>query len=192
MTGNITGGADVALAKDGAGTLTLSGAANSYTAGTTLSAGHLALGANNVVPDTGTFTFAGGILDANSRTDIIGPLSMTANSTLNLNPGNGSGTVTFASMTASAGTVLTINGWTGLANTAGTDDHIFITADPGATLLSQIQFTGFGFAPGAIRLGTGEIVPVPEPINVALGIFATVLVMGGIVRRVRGRVCPQA
>src|SRR4030095_11725887 len=174
----------------GAGTLTLSGA-NAYSGGTMLSAGHLALGANNVVPDTGTFTFAGGILDANNRTDTIGPLSLTANSTLNLSPGGVSGSLTFASMTASASTTLTINGWTGFANTAGTDDHIFITANPGTTVLGQIQFTGF--APGALWIsGTQEIVPVPEPINVALCVFGAVFVVFGIGRRLRAQARQQA
>jgi len=199
ITGNITGAADLGLAKDGAGTLTLSGAANSYTAGTTLSAGHLALGADNVIPDTGTFTFAGGILTANNRNDHIGPMSLTVNSTLDFSPGGAAGFLSFNGGPVAPGALtLTINGWTGLANASGTDDRIYlrtgadVSVPATADFLNGIVFTGFGFAPGAIQLASGEIVPVPEPINVALGIFAATLVMGGIVRRLRGRACRQA
>jgi autotransporter-associated beta strand protein len=180
ITAIADGSGTIAVVKQGAGTLNLN-VASTYTGGTTLGAGHLSLGADNVLPNTGLFTFAGGILDANSHTDTIGPLSLTASSTLNLSPGGASGTLTFASMTAAASTVWTINGWTGDAGTDGADDHIFISADPGATVLGQIQFTGF--AAGALRLGTGEIVPVPEPINIALGVFGAVFLVFGLGRR---------
>jgi autotransporter-associated beta strand protein len=178
------GAGTLALQKTGAGTLTLSGA-NTYTGGTTLSAGHLALSSDNVLPNTGTFTFAGGILDANSHTDTIGPLSLTASSTLNLSPGGASGTLTFASMTASAATVWTINGWSGVANTTGTDDHIILSANPGATVLGQIHFADY--ADGALYLLGGEIVPVPEPSNIALGIFGAVVALFGIRQRLRSQ-----
>ncbi len=194
VTGNITstpGGNDLALVKDGLGTLTLSGTGNNYDSGTTLSLGHLALGADNVVPDTGDFTFAGGILDANSHNDTIGQLTLSASSTLNLGGDTGThGTLTFADIVAAGGTVLTINGWTGFANTTGTDDHIFSTAGVTVAELSQIHFTGY--VDGAIRLGTGEIVPVPEPINVALGVFGAVFVVFGIGRRLRAQARQQA
>src|ERR1041385_7708256 len=71
--------------------------ANTYTGGTTLTAGTLQLGANNVIPDTGTFAFAGGVLNANNKTETFGPLSLTANSTLNLVNDANHSTLTFAS-----------------------------------------------------------------------------------------------
>src|ERR1041385_7708255 len=55
------------------------------------------LGANNVIPDTGTFAFAGGVLNANNKTETFGPLSLTANSTLNLVNDANHSTLTFAS-----------------------------------------------------------------------------------------------
>ena len=52
---------NTALQKIGSGTLTLSGA-NTYTAGTTLNAGVLALGSANAIGTTGTVSFGGGTL----------------------------------------------------------------------------------------------------------------------------------
>jgi len=171
--GGAISGAAMTLTKTGSGTLVFNTAAT-YTGGTTLSAGTLRLGAADVLPNSGTFTFAGGILAGNNFGDSIGPLSLTANSTLNLSAGGATPSLTFASASWTAGT-LTINNWTGTGS-GGTDDKIFITADPGSTFLSNIQFTGF--AAGATWLGTGEIVPVPEPIHYALGIFG--LVFAGV------------
>jgi len=180
--GGIISGSGFSLTKSGAGTLALSGN-NTYTGGTTLSQGILQLAANNVIPDSGTFAFAGGTLAANNKTDTIGALSLTANSTLNLVNDATHSDLHFASGTGSSGVTLTINGWTGTAG-GGTGDRIFLDSGTGATqLLQDITFTGF--TPGAIRLASGEIVPVPEPINVALGAFGVILAGIGLARRFR-------
>ena len=196
IAGNITAdGGDLALAKDGAGALTLSGTGNNYDGGTTLTGGNLALGADNVIPDAGTFTFAGGILKANDRTDHIGALSLTVNSTLDFSAGGSAGFLSFNGGPAAPGALtLTINNWTGLANSSGTDDRVYLRDAANAPViatadfLNSINFTGFGFAPGAIQLASGEIVPVPEPINIALGIFA----LFGIFHRLRSQARRQA
>lgn len=134
------------------------------------------MGANDAL-GTGGFDFAGGVLSANNISDsTIGALSLSGNGTLNLSPGGTAGSLTFANALSAAGTeILTINGWTGDPELGGDDDLIFITTDPGTAFLGQINFTGF--SPGAIRLGTGEIVPVPEPTEWALIIFATLAVL---------------
>lgn len=68
------------LSKLGGGTLTLSGA-NTYSGTTAIGAaggaagGTLVLGANNVLPNTAVNVY-GGTLDANTRTDTIGALSL--------------------------------------------------------------------------------------------------------------------
>lgn len=161
-------GGSYGITKTGARTLFLNGN-NTYSGGTTLAGGTVQVGHDNAL-GTGNLTFAGGILNANNQDLSLGLLSLTANSTLNLvNDGIGS-VLTFTSASRTAGT-LTINNWNG---SAGTDDRIFIAANPGATFLSNVSFTGFGT--GAVWLETGEIVPVPEPTEWALIIFGTLAV----------------
>lgn len=147
-----------------AGTLTLSKAgALGNTSSITLSGGTLLLSGTDPIDrisDTAGITLSGGTLDTNNRSETFGALTLSADSIINLGGGGAAATITFASGSYSAG-ILTINNWTGNIYSSGTDDRIFFTADPGATFLSKIQFTGF--AQGAYRLGTGEIVPVPEP-----------------------------
>ena len=66
--------------KTGSGTVTLS-ASNTFTGGTTITAGTLALGSSNALPDTGAVTVNGGTLALGTWSDAIGTLA-------------GSGTVT--------------------------------------------------------------------------------------------------
>jgi autotransporter-associated beta strand protein len=181
-TTGMSGG--MAVEKDGEGTLTLD-TANTYTGGTTLTGGQITLGANGAL-GSGGFNFAGGILNANDRTASVGAMSLTANSTLNFTADSTSATLTFSSANDTSGAILTINGWSGSANSAGTDDHLFISANPGAAVLADIDFTGY--ANGAIRLSDGEIVPVPEPITWALMIFAATVVTVKFIPRLRRRV----
>ncbi|MCW5553475.1 MAG: autotransporter-associated beta strand repeat-containing protein [Verrucomicrobiae bacterium] len=172
--------------KTGLGTLILSGA-NTYAGGTTLTGGQIDLGADNVIPDTGTFTFAGGILAANNRTDTIGQLSLTADSSLNLSPGGAVGALTFASAAWTSGT-LTISGWTGTPGEEGTDDRIYFTSTPGSDFLDHVYFDIGGNLYFADMIGNelvAGVTPVPEPVNVALGVFGAMFAAIGLWRRHR-------
>lgn len=163
------GAGSFGITKTGVRTLILNNA-NTYEGGTILQGGTIQLGADDAL-GSGDFEFAGGVLVANNRSATLGELTLSANSTLNLVADSTSGTLTFSSATSTLGTeTLTINGWSD-----GQDDKIFITADPGSVFLSQVQFTGYDA--GAVWLGTGEIVPVPEPTDWALIIFATLAVL---------------
>lgn len=175
-----SGGGTIAVIKQGAGTLNLN-VASTYTGGTTLTAGTLRLGANNVVPDTGTFTFAGGVLDANNRNETFGALSLTADSTLNLVAGTAS-TLTFNSTSGTAIGMLTINNWSGSQGGVATDDRIFFSGTvPNAAFLSHIRFdlggtlyyAEMGIDPTELVAG---VTPVPEPTEWALLIFAVLAV----------------
>ena len=68
---NISGG----LVKNGLGVLTLTGA-NTYTGGTTITNGTLALGANDVLADSGNVMVNGGTLDVGTRTDTVATVSL--------------------------------------------------------------------------------------------------------------------
>jgi autotransporter-associated beta strand protein len=211
ISGNITGGNDLTvggagntiisgainttshtLTKDGPGTLRLDNSGNDYTGGTTLSGGTLQLGANNVIPNTGTFAFSGGTLDANDKADTIGPLSLTANSSILLHADPTDASLTFASGTRTAGT-LNIDQWEGSPYSAGTGDRIFFTSSVGidANFLANVTWSNLngtgGTVTGAYLVGTGpfELVPVPEPGT----IFAGCLVVGifGLTERKRLR-----
>ena len=181
------------LTKVGSGAIVMTGV-NTFSGTTTISAGTLEAGAagalgstsnvtissggtlllsgsGNRVNDGATVTLAGGTIDANNMTETFGAMTLTANSVIQLEDVvAGSGDITFASATYSAGT-LTIYDWTGVAGSGGTDDRIFITAEPTQAFLDAVTFDTFGA--GAQWLsGTGELVPIiPEPGTVVGGIF---------------------
>ncbi|OYV04660.1 MAG: hypothetical protein CFE26_15700, partial [Verrucomicrobiales bacterium VVV1] len=74
------------VSKSGTGKWTLSGA-NTYTGTTTLNAGTLALGANNVLPNNSAVSIGAATLDAATFTDTAGTLAVTAAATINLGTG---------------------------------------------------------------------------------------------------------
>jgi autotransporter-associated beta strand protein len=85
----------VSLSKAGNGAWKISGA-NTYTGTTTISAGTLILGANNVLPDTAV-TLGAATLDADTRTDTAGTLDITAAATIRFGSG---GALAFADSSA--------------------------------------------------------------------------------------------
>ncbi len=90
-TGNaeITGGLPftfIGLTKSGTGTWTLGGTVGN-TGVTTVSAGRLALGANNVLPNSGPISLAAATLDAATYSDVLGTLDVTAAATIGLGSG---------------------------------------------------------------------------------------------------------
>ena len=177
------------LVKQGAGTLTLSGtAANTFSGPVTLAAGTLiltkagALGSVSAVNinagvlslqgvglshmgASSAINLAGGTIIANNSTESVGALSLSGDATIALADDTTAGILRFASGARTGGT-LTVENWSGTAGQSGTDDQIFFTSAPDAGFLGHVQFVGFQAA--AVLLGSGELVPIPEPPQVAL------------------------
>jgi autotransporter-associated beta strand protein len=203
----VVGGAG-GVTKDGAGTLILSNS-NTYSGNTTVNAGTLeaaaasALGtsasitvnnggsllvtASNAVADSATVTLAGGTLAiTGTTTDTMGPLTLTANSIINLLGLTGS--ITFSSATGWApSATLQIWNWTGEnqfgtpVGNGSTTRQIFFS-DNGSSLsenmLDRISFysgNGTGFA-GTAFMRSNEIAPVPEP----EAVVTALLLMAGL------------
>jgi fibronectin-binding autotransporter adhesin len=120
--GAITNGSGTtAFTKQGSGTLTLSGN-NSYTGGTTISDGVLALGSANAVGTSGTIAFGGGTLQysASNTTDYSSRFSTAASQAYEIDT-NGQN-VTLASPLTSSGGTLTKFG-TGTLTLSGNNSY---------------------------------------------------------------------
>jgi len=169
---------NMALQKNGAGTLTLTGA-NTFSGSTTVnggtltlanssgsalgstsnitvnSGGTLSLGQGDQINNTATMTLHGGTFakgnfsEGSASTPGLGALTLTASGS-HLDFGTGTvGVLTFASFTPGAFT-LTIDNWTGTMNTVGngSTDRLIFASDQSANL-SSFSFTGY--YPGAVE-----------------------------------------
>jgi fibronectin-binding autotransporter adhesin len=169
------------------GTLVLSNssgnAINSSTNITVNTGGTLVLGASNQIGDGVGLILSGGTLlvGALNVTESLGTLTLTADSTIDFGNFGADGLrrLTFADSSAISWTgILTITNWQGVANTSSEFTEIFfgeggLTLTPGQQ--GQIRFANQGNVAGTL-LGTGELVPVPEPpvYAAALAIFAAI------------------
>ena len=163
----------------GSGTLIL-GAANSFTGGLTLSAGTLSAAHDNAF-GPGSVNLSGGTLRANHFAEMLGTLSLNANSILQMGTFNGTAKdLVFSSATRTGG-LLSIANWTGTTS-GGTADRVFITSQPNAAFLQNVTFSGF--AAGAQWNGLShEIVPVPEPQATVLAVFAVLFLLAARLRK---------
>lgn len=171
------------LTKTGTGTLTMDASMNNIEAETiVISGGTLLNGASDQISNDTNMVLAGATYDTNGSDEILGTLTLTGNSTIDLNNSGGGGDsiLRFADSSATTwttGTTLQITGWSGLISGGGTDQVYFGTDEFGLTTaqLSQIVFVNpAGLPPGTYAariLATGEVVPVPEPGVYAAGIL---------------------
>jgi len=168
------------ITKTGSGTLTIASSINNLEANRiVINQGTLLNGTNDQISNDTNMTLAGGTYDTGGFDEILGTLTLSANSVIDLNNSGGGGDsiLRFDDSSATAwagGSSLQITGWSGLLSGGGTDQVYFGTDSGGLTgsQLSQITFVNpVGLAPGsyaAVILSSGEIVPVPEP-----GVYAT-------------------
>ena len=142
-----TNAANGALTKAGAGTLTLSGD-NTYTGGTTVSAGTLQLGAANRLADTGAVSLASGTtFNLGGFADTVGDVTVDAATISN-------GTLTANSIAAtSSGTISAILAGSGTLTKTGNGT---LTLSGANTLSGNIVVNGGTLASGT-ALGTSAI-----------------------------------
>ena len=169
MTGDINEqGGPRSLTKQSANTVTLTGLAN-YTGPTTVSAGTLAIGADNRINDASKLVLAGGTFSAGGFNETLNQLAVT-NSASHLDLGftftntltfSPSGNTLWTGLPSFGLTQLTIDDW------AQGSNHIFVGTQPYApgsttmglstTQLSRITFSGH--SQGATLIAGGELVP---------------------------------
>ncbi|MFQ3670029.1 MAG: autotransporter-associated beta strand repeat-containing protein [Verrucomicrobiia bacterium] len=171
------------ITHSGSGTTTIASSINNLDANRiTITSGTLLLGASNQIANTTDITMAGGTFHTGGNSEIVDTLTLTADSTINMGAGNS--ILRFSDSSAIAwvaGTTLFITNWSGDVNGGGTDQLYIGTTNLGVTAsqLSQIKFIDpIGFAPGTYAaqiLATGEIVPIPEPTTILVGLALLLL-----------------
>ncbi len=163
------------------GTLTVNGADDAVlTLGTNINnvqaqkiainGGTLMLSSNDQIENNTAMELAGGTWNTAGYSEVLGTLTLSANSYLDL--GSGSSVINFAdssSQSWSSDDVMIIQNWSGSQSGGGTDQVVFgnnkqsLSSDQ----LGKIYFYNpAGLAPGyyaAMMLENGEIVPIPEP-----------------------------
>lgn len=191
LSGLLTGSGGVT--KDGTGALVIAGSANNdYTGATVVnggslvlsnssgnainssssikvnSGGTLVLGASNQIGDGIGLTLDGGTLlvGAANVTEDLGTLTLNASSIIDFGNFGAAGfrQLTFDNSSGITWTgTLTITNWQGVANTSSEfTELVFGVGGLNTNQLGQIYFATQGVTGGAL-LGTGELVPVPEP-----------------------------
>jgi fibronectin-binding autotransporter adhesin len=129
-------------------------------------------------------TLSGGRFDlgGNTQAAALGALTLSATSTIDLGTG-GTQTLQFSSLAShTPGSLLIIQNWAGTPTYGGGTDQLLFTGGAGVTagFLSEVRFVGF--PDGALLLGTGEIVPTPEPAT-----WLALVALGGTLLRRRRR-----
>jgi autotransporter-associated beta strand protein len=181
LTGSASGSGKLIV---GQGTLILNGASNAFAPGSIQvdSGATLQLAANNQIGDGTGLILNGGTFRVGTSTtgfsDTLGTLTLSASSTIDLGSWTtGLRQLTFADSSAITWTgTLTITNWQGVAGTSSdVAEIIFGAGGLTSAQRSQVYWANQGI-PGANLLGTGELVPVPEP-----KIYVAALALLGVV-----------
>ena len=141
-------------------------------------------GGGNRISDTAGVALGGGTFRTAGLSETVGALTLSVSSIIDFGASASANSLIFAPSAGAWTGTLSIYHWTGAPFTGGGPDHLFFgTDDTGlnAGQLGQISFfsgPGTGFLGVGGFLGTGEVVPVPEPSAVAVAIGLAGLVAG--------------
>jgi fibronectin-binding autotransporter adhesin len=167
------------LEKLGAGTLVLGGE-QAYTGDTLITQGILRLGASERINNASRLVLAGGTLDVNGHSEILGALLLSGNSVVDLdNSSLLSGSIAFAdsSLLGWSGFSLSISGSNfGSTSVRFGTDALGLTP----TQLSSITVNG---QPGWMLDSQGYLTVIPEPASIALLGGLAALIGVGLRRR---------
>jgi autotransporter-associated beta strand protein len=171
------------ITQEGLGTTTIDASINNIDANTiVITGGTLMLDDDNQIANTTNMVLAGGTFNTNNHDEIVGTLTLTANSIIDFGdtPADGS-ILKFADSsgeTWNTGATLTVINWDGIFKTGdGIDQLFFGTNGNGLTDTQRAQIV-FSDYPGSnvIHLPDGEVVPVPEPGAIAATFGLTALI----------------
>jgi autotransporter-associated beta strand protein len=168
------------LTKQGAGSLTLTGA-SAYTGTTTITGGSLVLGASERISDSSNLELAGGALELNNFNETLGTLSLSSNSTIDFGNLVSANAIAFANSSG--------NAWTGVLTLTnfepGSDTISFLGAGLTGAQLAKIQYTfnDTVFAGSGFNGDNVVFSAVPEPSSVALLGSAALACGFGVLRR---------
>ena len=186
------------VSKTGSGSLTYSGGANTYSGTTTITAGSFVmnvtggdsvvgselivnggasatLSQSNQIGASTNLRLTGGTFNTGGFDEVLGTLILQDSSNFDLGAGDSVIQFTDSSTESwTAGQTFLLLNWTGSLSGGGTDQVFFGNDSSGitGTQVGQITFRDpFGLDAGdysAQILGTGEVVPVPEPSTYAI------------------------
>lgn len=181
LAGTISGGN--LIVNGTTGNLTLSGANNF---GGTLTAGgttKIILANNNALHGVTSLIMSGGTLAVNGTANSLGTLGLTAISTIDF--GNIAGSLTLANSSG--------NSWSGMLDIVNFDvntDTVFVGTD--ATGLTTAQLADIEIDGNAVSINSaGELIVVPEPSSMELGVLGGLGMLWMLMRRHRRTFCAQ-
>jgi len=177
------------ITQEGLGTTTIENSINNIDANTiNITSGTLMLGDDDQISNTTNMVLAGGTFSTNNYDEILGTLTLTADSVIDFGNNALDGSILkFADSSSvdwNPDARLTIINWNGVATYGnGIDQLFFGTTGNGLTSqqLSQIYFADYGDSDyylnnGNLHLADGEVVPIPEPRAIVAAFGLTMLI----------------
>ena len=131
-----------------------------------LEGGILTLPTDALLASSAPLRLSGGIVAVRGAHGELGDLGLSGGATLLLEgSANALSFASASSLTDPPGQLL-IQGWRGTSGASGTGTRILVKTAPTAAWLARITFVGVALGSGALRLPSGELVPLPKGLPV--------------------------